>query len=631
MSLLYWLPMVTDSLENQGLSTATATNYSTTVVDGKLGKCRSFNGSSYIDTGFTNPFSTGDFSLACWFNITQTSGTTYQALINCKGIGAANVGCSIYWNQNQKKFLWSTGDGSSAVEIWTSSTFENSVIYGKWHHIVMVREANDPKHGYFFIDGVRYDLASVPNILDISSSNTFYIGRILKTGAYYHTGSICDVRIYDHVLSPREAKELAKGLVAHYPLSRGGFGCDNLLDKTYIPEDGVGYYVPYGNGTVTVDNEFTYNGIPTLRITPSSSTTNSGACSVFNNAVTLTQDVTYTYSCMIYSTVEDTFTTNSLGHFQTLKNAAHNMTKIYEGDVIPANTWTHVKIVFTPTADEVIFKSFFIYFANTSQVIHVCNIKLEKGSVPTAWTPNATDDLYTSLGLNNNIAYDVSGFKNNAVLYSNDGTGSFIYEASSPRYGIATRIHSLNPTTNAGSGTVYIRANCGLTTPKQITIAFWAYCRKGYFNSTGNGLFCTTSVSNDPGGGDYTTSAMNNYDGMVRFNDESGNGFSVSVSGVENEWHHYAITYDGRTGTFYLDGVNTRSNSFNTESALASFTSVLIGFSKAGNAWRRNDNAYSDFRIYATCLDQASITALYNTPISLSSNGTLLSNELQET
>lgn len=36
-----------------------------------------------------------------------------------------------------------------------------------------------------------------------------------------------DFRIYDTALSPREIKEIAKGLVLHYPLS--GFGGNNLI------------------------------------------------------------------------------------------------------------------------------------------------------------------------------------------------------------------------------------------------------------------------------------------------------------------------------------------------------------------------------------------------------------------
>ena len=41
-----------------------------------------------------------------------------------------------------------------------------------------------------------------------------------------------DFRIYDHALSAKEVHEIAKGLILHYPLNRGGFGNDNLIKGT---------------------------------------------------------------------------------------------------------------------------------------------------------------------------------------------------------------------------------------------------------------------------------------------------------------------------------------------------------------------------------------------------------------
>lgn len=43
---------------------------------------------------------------------------------------------------------------------------------------------------------------------------------------YGDTRYINDVRIYDHCLSPKEVKEISKGLVLHYPLN------DAYLEET---------------------------------------------------------------------------------------------------------------------------------------------------------------------------------------------------------------------------------------------------------------------------------------------------------------------------------------------------------------------------------------------------------------
>ena len=204
MSLQVWLPLRGD-LTNNGLSDVTVENNGAIADEyGKIGSCYSFNGSSYIDTGFQENFGTGDFSLCCWINIAQTSGKTYQCIIGNKASPAGSVGCAIYWNQNQKKFLWSTADGSGATEIWTQNVFDSS-IYGQWHHIAMIRDSKDSKKGYFYFDGVRKEISSIPTtIRNISSSNSLRIGGVLNNSAnYYYTGLINDVRIYDHALSQK--------------------------------------------------------------------------------------------------------------------------------------------------------------------------------------------------------------------------------------------------------------------------------------------------------------------------------------------------------------------------------------------------------------------------------------------
>lgn len=188
----------------------------------------------------------------------------------------------------------------------------------------------------------------------------------------------------------------------------------NLLPHTDIKTYGVGYLSSYSSGTIAVDNSVVFNGKPTLKINPSSSTTSSGATSAYNNSVNLTSGKTYCYSCWIRSTVEDSWDYSSLGHFQTwTSSASHNRSALtYIMPNVPANKWVQVAQTFVPSAN-CEFRSFFIYFANTSQSIWVADIKLEEGSVPTPWIPNSGDSSFTS---------------NNQGLIENDGSGFKIYD-----------------------------------------------------------------------------------------------------------------------------------------------------------------------------------------------------------
>jgi hypothetical protein len=69
-----------------------------------------------------------------------------------------------------------------------------------------------------------------------------------------------------------------------------------------------------------------------------------------------------------------------------------------------------------------------------------------------------------------------------------------------------------------------------------------------------------------------------------------------------SEWHHYALVYNGRTATFYKDGVSQTSASFTADTALGNMTKLLIGISRAGGVNRKVKAYYSDFRVYVTAL-----------------------------
>lgn len=156
---------------------------------------------SYIDTSLTENIGVGDFSVSVWIKMPQTSGKTYQPIFSNKTTVAASNGFAIYFNQNQNKLLWSTADGTNATEIWTANTVD---LYDKWVHIVMVRNSTDARKGYFYINGERWELASIPPIRDISNDEyTIKLGDIAThtNSAYRYVGLMSDFRLYTTALS----------------------------------------------------------------------------------------------------------------------------------------------------------------------------------------------------------------------------------------------------------------------------------------------------------------------------------------------------------------------------------------------------------------------------------------------
>ena len=222
MALQVWLPLVKDGdFLNKGIADISATNNGATFSanNGKIGSCYYLDGTSnhHINTGYKTAFGTGDFTIAMWVKIPTITSGTYYAVATSKSSGANTVGVGVYWHYGNKKFLWSEATGSARYEIWTSETFTD--IYDKWIHLVMIRNSDDEKKGYFYINGERHELASVPGIQDISTGTDLLLGKTSNNSylikAYYN-----DVRIYDHALSAKEVKEISKALVIHLKMDR---------------------------------------------------------------------------------------------------------------------------------------------------------------------------------------------------------------------------------------------------------------------------------------------------------------------------------------------------------------------------------------------------------------------------
>lgn len=217
MALLYWLPL-NGNLNQCGLSGYKATSNNVTFgANGKFTKSAATTGNanSYIETNFPiSEIGNKDFSISVWVKIpTQTSGT-WKCVIGTKGTGAASMGANLYWQYVQKKLMWSTGDGSTAQEFFTTDTLD-SIVYDKWVNIIMIRDHNDSKVGYFIVNKQRYDLTTIPTILTFSGTRTFRIGSNYDN-TYPLNEYIADIRIYDHVLTSSEIDKIYAAEFCHY-------------------------------------------------------------------------------------------------------------------------------------------------------------------------------------------------------------------------------------------------------------------------------------------------------------------------------------------------------------------------------------------------------------------------------
>jgi hypothetical protein len=160
------------------------------------------------DTSFTD-FGTGNFSVECVIyidpSITVSTGH-FKGIIVKKGAAAANSGFAIYYNTGQGKFLWSTADGSSAVERFTTNTWSNLV--GSYAHIIMVRDSGATNNGHFYINGVYESITSGGALMNVNNDFNLSVGASSTLFSnYFFNGKIPVAKIYNRALSAGEIRQ----------------------------------------------------------------------------------------------------------------------------------------------------------------------------------------------------------------------------------------------------------------------------------------------------------------------------------------------------------------------------------------------------------------------------------------
>lgn len=182
-----------------------------------------FDGSNdYVNCGNTplTDFGTNNFTLSCWIFIPSDviENTNYfKGLIVKKGAGAANEGFGLYYNTGFQKFLWSTANGSTPSEIFSTNTWGS--LKNTWSNIVMVRENGVTNNGFFYINGNYESLSSSATILDVNNSFNLTVGASSTLFAdYFFQGNIASGLIYNRALSSAEVLQNYNALKSRFGL-----------------------------------------------------------------------------------------------------------------------------------------------------------------------------------------------------------------------------------------------------------------------------------------------------------------------------------------------------------------------------------------------------------------------------
>ncbi|MHB9139432.1 MAG: LamG domain-containing protein [Victivallaceae bacterium] len=217
---------ITDSSGNANNSSAQSITYGST---GKIAGAVSFNGTSdYIQI----PSSTSlgnlnhHITIAAWINPFAIAD---KCIVNKRyGTGANGFELRTY---SSGCLRFSFGDGASYYDYNSDASAYTT---GAWQHVAAVYNGKNVK---FYVNGALKGIRAATGRI---ATNTYplFIGKY-QTGAYYFSGSMDDVRVYNRSLTPCEIKEAAY-MRAYYKLD------SNANDET-----------GYNNGTLSTANPAT--------------------------------------------------------------------------------------------------------------------------------------------------------------------------------------------------------------------------------------------------------------------------------------------------------------------------------------------------------------------------------------
>lgn len=599
MALRVWLPL-NGNLNNQGLNNVTITNNGATVDNnGKIGKCYSFDGvNDYIDTGWGNNHISKNLSICLWVK-------PLSSLNNKIVFGVLN-------GTNQRLYL-GIKDNTYNIAFrgysWGRTSNAPATI-NVWSHLVITVDNNG--RVLLYQDSILTNETYISSSsTDFNLSSNIFLGG--RSDGYFANCLINDVRIYDHCLSPKEIREISKGLILHYPLNDVSTlmsKCENIIwNQLYYDGyfNSMSGYVDYSYDNVTDTITFTNKELNTW--------------SIFCRRASNTSVVGHKYliKCYVKSSIDQT-----TEKFYVTKVNSGSTTSI-QSKTLAKDVWTKFAVIHTNQTglgygfETKPLNNIGTYNVRNYQIFDLTQM-FGEGNEPTLEEFEMMFPLNYypyNTGTIKNLklpVYDCSGYGNNGTI-----TGILSLNTDSPRYNYSTYF----------DGSSYIKTNTGelvWTNFDTLTISAWMKPTtrpSGYSGSIGIGHNANAG---------HKTFAICNSTGKFTVNLAKGSYVFVYSDYVcpLNEWHHYAATLNGTELKMYIDGVLIKTYTVNWGTAVIHENPQFqVGVDLPGTD-EIYTGYYSDVRIYSTALSEKSIKELYNISGYIDNSGDVFQYESEE-
>lgn len=548
MALQVWLPLNKNGADkNQGLANISVDNSAVYSDSGKLGGCY------FYKDGLCQSFNN---------NLTSIIGEKRSICVWVKPAGnhihyTGAIVSSGNWNSSNWTFgVNSDNTGVTGFGSGYSQYLSCNVPVNEWTHLTCV--TNGTHHDIYKNGSYIGSLTSGNSLLYSDASNTT-IGRETYAGGYFgFNGYINDVRIYDHCLSPKEVKEISRGIVLHYKMCQPERS-ENLLSNWC----NITKWTSEGVSQVSVESDSKFNKI--LTFTPSS-----GTMRIYYSTsnVWTTNGATFTVSGYVKS--------SSASTIRFSRSIAD-----YGADVATTTSWKKFSTVITLTSTSTTGT---LSIQGSSEIkYYLANLKLERGTNPDPqWSPAPSDNPNWGT-----IEYDGSGFKNHGTV-----SGNVTLSADSPRYTGSYKFGTNNYITTTSTGN-YIKS-----------ATFWA---KDAGSVPRDGLVFRDQNSGLAFGiqsGNLITGAVGGPAGS--------SSVPVSVSDAKytaNTWHFFACVNDNGTHRLYMDGMQISTGTGTGNWSQGSPTNSLNVGGRAGSSYW--PGYISDFKMYVTVLSAIDVQELY--------------------
>ena len=556
--------------------------------DGKLGKCLEQGQFDMSATMTSKILNNQALTICFWIYVNAEEGSKGGTIFG-------NINTNVEFN-NRKFSIFQYPTCNDLYLSWmndAANAFMMTPIYKgvlpsyQWTHVAITY--HNPTMTVY-INGIKkYTYSSVSN-----SSSFEYQTRVVWQNAYR---KLNDFRIYNECLSPRQVKEISKGLVCHYPMGNvdGKIGGRNLLVKTN--QGKTNWTNSHDNGSYSCES-VNWNGINAVKMsctTPTTSWKMFTFKGLLENFDKLEPSAIYTLSYDVIGNIKVGF--SNLWD----SNATHSIIASAQETVIKKTYGFHyiVNITLKDTLNKSRQVVFFTNNLKAGESVIIANLKLEKGNKATAYTPCPMDNAV----MYDNVIYDTSGYGNNGDItdstcptWSNDTPrykGSYVFNGNN-QY-----LKFQNPITSSST---------------DFTISCWVK----FDDTTGNSTICTmrTAVGNGI--------ALFKIGNKIRFDDNAQFTFS-DYTILANVWTHVVVTRSSSCKNLYINGVLKQTRNMVGDMKLISNVGTIGASSQSGNGISNYLNGQlSDFRIYATALDNQTIEELYKVGASVDSSGSLM-------